>query len=250
MTFRAEEGAPREGRCTPLLFGCRVQSELMQNFFTVAMPILAAVTTSTASLPFVNYKMQGPPPTIEPTTKPFAVIKEFDFVDEKKTAIREVAAPKPKEKRFICKGCSEHENTTLAFFQERGITDRNALATIMGNIKQESMFVPNICEGGSRTSYRNCYGGYGLIQWTSANRYHGLGEFARKYGGSPSSLHTQLRYLTNEVQWQKIEGRMKTPGRSINSYMNNAYSWIGWGIHGARTQYAHQYANRLITVEV
>ena len=250
MTFRAEEGAPREGRCTPLLFGCRVQSELMQNFFTVAMPILAAVTTSTASLPFVNYKMQGPPPTIEPTTKPFAVIKEFDFVDEKKTAIREVAAPKPKEKRFICKGCSEHENTTLAFFQERGITDRNALATILGNIKQESTFVPNICEGGSRTSYRNCYGGYGLIQWTSANRYHGLGDFAKRYGGSPSDLHTQLRYLTNEVQWQEIEGKMKTPGKSINSYMNNAYSWIGWGIHGARTQYAHQYANRLITVEV
>ena len=120
----------------------------------------------------------------------------------------------------------------------------------MGNIKQESTFVPNICEGGSRTSYRNCYGGYGLIQWTSANRYHGLGEFARKYGGSPSDLHTQLRYLTTEVQWQRIEDRMKTPGRSINSYMNNAYSWIGWGIHGARTQYAHQYANRLITVEV
>jgi hypothetical protein len=157
---------------------------------------------------------------------------------------------KPKEKRFICKGCSEHENTTLAFFQERGITDRNALATILGNIKQESTFVPNICEGGSRTSYRNCYGGYGLIQWTSANRYHGLGDFARRYGGSPSSLHTQLRYLTTEVQWQRIEDRMKTPGRSINSYMNNAYSWIGWGIHGARTQYAHQYANRLITVEV
>ncbi len=43
--------------------------------------------------------------------------------------------------------------------------------------------------------------------------------FARKYGGSPSSLHTQLRYLTNEVQWQEIEGKMKTPGKSINSYM-------------------------------
>ena len=213
------------------------------------MPLLAAVTTSTASLPFINYKMQGPPPPV-PGQAPFSIIKEFDLVDEKKTAIREVASPKPKEKRLICKGCNEHENVTLEFFQDRGIKDRNALATIMGNIKQESTFVPNICEGGSRTNYRNCYGGYGLIQWTSANRYHGLGEFARKYGGSPSDLHTQLRYLTTEVQWQRIEDRMKTPGRSINSYMNNAYSWIGWGIHGARTQYAHQYANRLITVEV
>ena len=222
----------------------------MQNFFTVALPLLATVTTRTASLPFVNYKMQGPPPPV-PGQAPFSIIKEFDLVDEKKTAIREVALPKPKEKRLICKGCNEHENATLAFFQDRGIKDRNALATIMGNIRQESTFVPNICEGGARTSYRGCrWGGYGLIQWTSANRYHGLGEFARKYGGSPSSLETQLRYLTTEVQWQRIEDRMKIPGKSINRYMNYAYSWIGWGHHGARTSYAYDYANRLITVEV
>jgi hypothetical protein len=110
--------------------------------------------------------------------------------------------------------------------------------------------VPNVCEGGSRTNYRNCYGGYGLIQWTSANRYYGLGDFAKKYGGSPSSLQTQLRYLTNEVQWRRIEDRMKKGGRSIYSYMNDAYSWIGWGIHGARTSYAHDYASRLVQVEV
>jgi len=221
----------------------------MQNIFTVTLPLLATVTTSTASLPFVNYKMQGPPPPV-PGQAPFSVIKEFDLVDEKKTAIRKVAPEKPKEKRLICKGCSQHEQLTLEFFQEQGIKDRNALATILGNIKQESMFVPNICEGGSRTSWNNCYGGYGLIQWTSADRYYGLGEFAKKYGGSPSDIRTQLRYLTNEVQWQRIEDKMKTPGKSINRYMNYAYSWIGWGIHGARTSYAHEYANRLITVEV
>jgi hypothetical protein len=206
----------------------------MQNIFTVALPLMATVTTNAATLPFVNYKMDGPPPPV---------------VEE--TATKEVAEPeKPKEKRLICKGCNENENLTLAFLQEQGITDRNALATIMGNIKQESMFVPNICEGGARTSWRNCYGGYGLIQWTSANRYYGLGDFAKKFGGSPSSIHTQLRYLTNEVQWQRIEEKMKTPGKSINRYMDYAYSWIGWGHHGARTSYAHDYANRLIKVEV
>jgi len=176
----------------------------MQSIFTVALPLLATVTTSTATLPFSSYKLQGPPPPVE--TKPYTIIKEFE---PEKTAILEVAPPpKPKEKRLICKGCNEFENDTLAFFQERGIKDRNALATIMGNIKQESMFVPNICEGGSRTSWNNCYGGYGLIQWTSANRYY------------------------------------------INRYMDYAYSWIGWGIHGARTSYAHEYASKLITVEV
>ena len=213
----------------------------MQNFFTVALPLLATVTTSTTTLPQVF----PPPPVKGPA--PYSIIQEEPT---SKTAIREVAPEKSKEKRLICKGCSEHEQLALDYFQDQGIKDRNALATIMGNIKQESTFVPNICEGGSRTSYRNCYGGYGLIQWTSANRYHGLGDFAKKYGGSPSELHTQLRYLTNEVQWKRIEDRMKQSGRSINSYMNDAYSWIGWGIHGARTHYAYEYANKLITVEV
>jgi hypothetical protein len=220
----------------------------MQNIFTVALPLMATVTTSTASLPFVNYKMQGPPPPVEVALN--SNIPELPPVDEKKTAIREVAPEKSKEKRLICKGCNENENVALEYFQNIGIKDRNALATIMGNIRQESTFVPNICEGGSRTSWGNCGRGYGLIQWTSANRYYGLGDFAKKYGGSPSSLHTQLRYLTNEVQWQDIEGKMKTPGKSINRYMDYAYSWIGWGHHGARTSYAHEYASKLITVEV
>ena len=210
----------------------------MQNFFTVALPLLASVTTNVATLPIF------PPLTTPPA--PFSVIKEF----ETPTATKEVAPEKPKEKRLICKGCNENENVALNYFQDIGIKDRNALATIMGNIRQESTFVPNICEGGSRTSYHNCWRGYGLIQWTSANRYYGLGDFAKKFGGSPSNLHTQLRYLTNEVQWKEIEERMKTPGKSINRYMDYAYSWIGWGHHGARTSYAHDYASRLITVEV
>jgi len=212
----------------------------MQNIFTVALPILASVTTSTATLP----GLFPPPPLSAPP--PYSVIKEF----ETKTATKEVAPEKPKEKRLICKGCSNQEQIALDYFQDVGIKDRNALATIMGNIKQESTFVSNICEGGSRKNYRNCYGGYGLIQWTSANRYYGLGEFAKKFGGSPSDIHTQLRYLTSEVQWKQIENHMKQGGKSIYSYMNYAYDWIGWGYHGARTSYAHDYASKLISVEV
>jgi hypothetical protein len=213
----------------------------MQNFFTVALPLLVSVTTSTATLPKVF-----PPPPVG-GLPPFSVIQEEPTL---KTATKEVAPDKTKEKRLICKGCNENENVALNYFQDIGIKDRNALATILGNIKQESTFVPNICEGGSKRSYSSCWGGYGLIQWTSANRYYGLGDFAKKYGGSPSSLHTQLRYLTNEVQWKSIEDRMKKPGKSIYSYMNAAYDWIGWGYHGARTYYAYDYANRLIQVEV
>lgn len=207
----------------------------MQNFFTVALPLLATVTTTTATLPSSAISPQ------------YSIIKEFET---EKTAIREVAPEKPKETRLICKGCNENENATLAFLQDYGITDKNALATIMGNIKQESTFVPNICEGGSRTSYGGCGRGYGIIQWTSSDRYYGLGNYARKIGGNPSTIDTQLKYLTTETQWKRIENHMKTPGKSINSYMNTAYSWIGWGHHGARTHYAYDYAKRIVKTEV
>jgi hypothetical protein len=212
----------------------------VQNFFTVALPLLAAVTTPTATLPglFPPPPLTGPPP--------FSIVKEF----ETKTATKEVAPEKPKETRLICKGCSNEEHLALEFFQDAGIKDRNALATIMGNIKQESTFRSSVCEGGSITSYYNCGRGYGLIQWTSADRYYGLGDFAKKYGGSPSSLNTQLRYLTNEVQWQRIAEKMKSPGKSINRYMDYAYSWIGWGHHGNRTRYAYDYLNKFATKTV
>lgn len=154
-----------------------------------------------------------------------------------------------KEKRYTCIGCNDNELTALNFFQDKGIKDKNALATILGNIKQESTFIPNICEGGARTTYQGCRaGGYGLIQWTSTDRYHGLGQFAFRMGGDPSVIETQLNYIFEEPQWMKILDRMKTPGKPIESYMSYAYSWIGWGIHGARTSYAYDYARRLVPV--
>lgn len=115
----------------------------------------------------------------------------------------------------------------------------------MGNIKQESKFIPNICEGGARVSYNSChYGGFGIIQWTTLNRYNGLGSFCNKYGCNPSTLTGQLRYMVNETQWQKFERKLKQPGYSVSYYMNHAYNWLGWGIHGNRTNYAYNYLNR------
>jgi len=97
----------------------------------------------------------------------------------------EVAAPPPVEIPVVeykttwkCPGCTDNEKYVLQQLQEKTrISDRNALATIMGNIKQESKFIPNICEGGARVPYDRCYsGGYGLIQWTSLGRYNNLGK--------------------------------------------------------------------------
>lgn len=155
-------------------------------------------------------------------------------------------APAAEAARYVCETCNANEKTTLSFMQDQGIKDKNALSVVLGNIKQESNFHPNICEGGARVSYQNCRaGGYGLIQWTSTNRYIGLGRFAMKYGGDPSTLNTQLRYLSNEQQWIKVLPALKTSGQSIDWYMNKSYPWLGWGIHGARTRYAYQYANKL-----
>jgi len=153
--------------------------------------------------------------------------------------------------RWVGKNFSTTETAVLNFLQDRGITDRAALATILGNIRQESLFETKICEGGARTGYHRCYsGGFGLIQWTTTNRYNGLGMFASKYGGNPNHITTQLRYMVNENQWVSNEHIWKTPGLSINTHMNAAYRWLGWGIHGARTTYAHQYYNALTQIKV
>lgn len=155
-------------------------------------------------------------------------------------AIVEVA----EEKRYKCPSCSPNEKIALDFLQDRGIKDKYALATVMGNIKQESNFTPNICEGGARVPYNQCNsGGYGIIQWTTNNRYIGLGLFASRYLCEAEEMVCQLRYMTTEPQWIRASETFKTPGLSIDSYMNAAYYWLGWGIHGNRTYYSNQYVN-------
>ena len=155
------------------------------------------------------------------------------------------------EKVWKCKGCNQTETYALNYLQKQGIKDKNALATIMGNIKQESDFVPNICEGGARIKYESCRsGGYGLIQWTDSTRYDGLGRHASRMGASASTLDTQLNYMLYEGDWKMIEPRMKTPGKSIDQYMYYASKWIRWGHHGARTDFAYNYAKKMVLTEV
>ena len=117
----------------------------------------------------------------------------------------------------------------------------------MGNIKQESKFISNICEGGARVSYRNCRsGGYGLIQWTSINRYNNLGKFCEKYSCDPSTLEGQTRYMINEKTFQNQLPEFEGSGKTISQYMVPAYYWLGWGIKGKRELYANDYVNQMI----
>ena len=172
--------------------------------------------------------------------------------------IPEVPAPEPvvEEKpvemvtRFILPGASATEARVLRALQDRGITDKAALATVMGNIKQESRFHANICEGGARIQYQHCHrGGYGLIQWTTQNRYDGLGRHAYQNGMSPSEVEAQVSYIFTEYQWKSIEPALRQGGNSISYYMQKAYRWLGWGHHGRRTDYSWDYFNRLVEVQ-
>ena len=214
---------------------------MLKNLTNVTVAILGAVATSAATLP-------APSIATSSAVQPFSIVPE---APTQETETKEVVPEKPKVKRLVCKGCNTNETKTVEFLQNRGITDKNAIATIMGNIRQESTFTPNVCEGGARMSYSGCRsGGYGLIQWTDSSRYNGLGNHAARIGGNPSSLNTQLDYMLYEGDWKMIEPYMKKPGKSINDYMGFARKWIRWGHTGARTDYAYNYANKLVLTEV
>ena len=154
----------------------------------------------------------------------------------------------PYKTSWKCPDCSPEEQYVLKELQEHTrITDRNALATIMGNIKQESKFIPNICEGGARVPYSDCrIGGYGLIQWTSVNRYDNLGRFCKNYGCDPSSLEGQTRYMINENIFQRYLPEFEGRGFTVSQYMVPAYYWLGWGIKGNRELYAYDYHKKLV----
>tara|TARA_R110001606_G_scaffold8553_6_gene37680 strand:- start:567 stop:1154 length:588 start_codon:yes stop_codon:yes gene_type:complete len=149
-----------------------------------------------------------------------------------------------------CPDCTPNEQYVLAELQKHTkITDKNALATILGNIQQESKFIANICEGGARVSYTECKsGGFGLIQWTSIGRYKGLGNFCAKYVCDPSSIEGQTRWMINEPIFQKYLPEFEGSGQTVRQYMVPAYYWLGWGIKGNRELYAYDYTKKMVLV--
>ena len=170
-------------------------------------------------------------------------ITQFHVVEEEIEGVDEASLP---EQRWIGSDFTENELITLNFLQDQGIKDRMALSVILGNIKQESRFHPNICEGGARVSYDRCYrGGFGLIQWTTSFRYWGLGNHAKTTNGDPSTLPTQLSYLVTEREWKSALSRFKTPDKSLDFYMKGAYIWLGWGTYGNRGYFSQDYYKRL-----
>ena len=165
------------------------------------------------------------------------------IIDQEKVVPIEVVT-----KSWTCPDCNDNEKYVLQKLQEKTkISDPKALAAIMGNIKQESNFHPDICEGGARIPYSDCrIGGYGLIQWTSVGRYRNLGKFAERYNMDPSSLEGQTSYLINESQFQDVLPEFEGRGHTISQYMVPCFYWLGWGIKGNREVFAYQYLNKLV----
>tara|TARA_Y100000004_G_scaffold169898_1_gene204529 strand:+ start:1574 stop:2161 length:588 start_codon:yes stop_codon:yes gene_type:complete len=168
---------------------------------------------------------------------------------EKYLPVKQIES-QPYSPNWKCPDCSPSEQYVLKELQTKTrITDRNALSTILGNIKQESLFHANICEGGARVPYSDCHrGGYGIIQWTSTNRYLGLGKFADKYECDPSTLQCQTRYMINENIFQRYLPMFEGGGQTVSQYMVPAYYWLGWGIEGKRETYAYEYTKKLVKV--
>ena len=209
----------------------------------VAAPVFASVSDLDAALEDVMAEAEAVSSETEPELIALEAILEE--ITEPDTPVV-VNAAAPANNRWQGVGFTATETRVLNYFQEYGIRDRAALAVLLGNVKQESRFETNICEGGTRPGYHGCRrGGFGLIQWTTQGRYSGLGRHAQATGGSPTELNTQLSYLVTEVEWRKVEHIFKAEGNSISGYMQAAYRWLGWGIHGNRTVYAQDYYNRL-----
>ena len=169
------------------------------------------------------------------------------FTKPEPPTVVEPEVVKEPEPEITCIGCTPVEKQTLEFFYDEGVTDTYALAMIMGSIKQESRFKPNVCEGGFITSWQGCTrGGFGLIQFTSAHRYYGLGSYAKRTGQRPESIKTQLEYILTEQEWQAAERIFKKPGLPMHSYDYAGKIWLGYGIKGNRLRYAWQYVPLIV----
>ena len=124
------------------------------------------------------------------------------------------------------------EQFVLSELQEHTrITDKNALATILGNIKQESKFHSNICEGVEFLT---------LIAIVNTDSFSGplrtvifLGLFC--ISTVVILVHLKVRlYMINEIHFQKVLPEFEGSGKTVQQYMVPAYYWLGWGIKGNR----------------
>lgn len=120
------------------------------------------------------------------------------------------------------------EREVVLVLSHRGITDKNAIATVLGNIQQESSFRVD--------AWNESEGSYGLMQWR-------LGRLRRlkAYCRTLTDARCQLFFMISEQDWRNVEHLLKTPGQSIEFYNDAMKKYLRWGIEGSRREYARDY---------
>ena len=107
-------------------------------------------------------------------------------------------------KRYTGKGDGGDNNAERIwkYLESKGLGS-SAIAGIMGNIQQESGFMPNRVQGaGVKTAPEitvDGQTGYGLCQWTYPTRQQALLDYAKSKGKSSSDLETQLDFMLMEA---------------------------------------------------
>lgn len=88
----------------------------------------------------------------------------------------------------------------MGLLQSYGLTPA-AAAGILGNGTIESNLDPTIIEGGGHANEIPVNGthGYGIFQYTSADRQQGLADFAKSLGISSGSPEAQFQYMLKEL---------------------------------------------------
>jgi len=139
-----------------------------------------------------------------------------------------------------------NEEKIWSWLKSEGFTDEGA-AGIMGNFRQEAGedFATNAVENNGRGFTIDGKTGYGLAQWTSAERQRGLLEMAESMGKDVSDLDVQLAYLKKEMQergiWDKVRNAQDL--REATRIFHDEYEGSGDYERFGNIEHRHNFAN-------
>lgn len=125
------------------------------------------------------------------------------------------------------------------FLASKGL-NKNAIAGIMGNLKQESHFNPNLTAKD---------GAFGIAQWTKG-RKASLQKYAKSKGKSASDLQTQLEFMWKELNGAEkkalnyIKKNPKSSASNIAAMFDKVYERSAGTERGKRQKYANEILNK------
>jgi len=113
----------------------------------------------------------------------------------------------------------------LNYLSDKGWT-KNAVCGMLGNMQTESGINPGIWEN---LIEGNKNGGFGLVQWTPANKYL---DWAEENGLGPNKMDSQLERIQYEVgeniQWTNPNRTFREFTQSTDTANNLALLFLKW----------------------